>query len=127
VLDRIFAGEPPVIFGDGEQVYDFVYVEDVADANILAMKAECADEFFNIGMGIGTTINQLVHALLELTGSTLKPEYRAQAQSFVTQRIGSVDKAERLLGFRAATPLAEGLRRVLVWRRPELASTGMGS
>jgi UDP-glucose 4-epimerase len=127
VLDRIFAGEPPVIFGDGEQVYDFVYVEDVADANILAMKADCADECFNIGMGIGTTINELVQTLLMLTGSTLKPEYRPQAQSFVTHRIGSVDKAERLLGFRATTPLVEGLQRLLAWRRPTLASAVLGS
>jgi UDP-glucose 4-epimerase len=122
VLDRIFAGEPPIIFGDGEQVYDFVYVEDVAAANILAMKADCVDEFFNIGMGIGTTINELVRTLLALTGSTVEPEYRPQEQSFVTHRIGSIEKAERLLGFRASTPLLEGLRRVVAWRRPELAA-----
>jgi UDP-glucose 4-epimerase len=127
VLDRILAGQPPVIFGDGEQVYDFVYVEDVADANILAMKAECVDEFFNIGMGIGTTINELVQTLLVLTGSTLKPEYHPQAQSFVTHRIGSVEKAERMLGFRATTPLVDGLRRLLAWRRPTLASAVQGS
>ncbi|MBI3741887.1 MAG: NAD-dependent epimerase/dehydratase family protein [Chloroflexi bacterium] len=117
VLDRIFAGKTPLIFGDGKQMYDFVYVEDVAQANILGMKADCADEFFNIGMGVGTTINELVEILLELTGSTLKPEYRPQEQSFVTYRIGSVDKAERLLGFKAKTPLIEGLRRVVEWRK----------
>jgi len=127
VLDRIFAGQAPVIFGDGEQVYDFVYVEDVADANILAMKADCADEFFNVGMGVGTTINELVGHLLALTGSSLEPEYRPQEQSFVTHRIGSVDKAERLLGFRASTPLVEGLRRVVAWRRPELSTAGARS
>lgn len=116
-LDRIFAGQPPIIFGDGSQVYDFIYVDDVAEANILGMKADCADEFFNIGMGVGTTIKELVDMLLELTGSTLQPEYLPQAQSFVTYRIGSVEKAERLLGFKAKTPLLEGLRRVVEWRR----------
>ncbi len=116
-LDRIFAGQPPIIFGDGSQMYDFIYVKDVAEANILGMKADCADEFFNIGMGIGTTINELVDMLLELTGSNLKPEYRPQAQSFVTQRIGSIDKAERLIGFKARTPLLEGLRQVVEWRK----------
>jgi len=119
VLDRIFAGQAPVIFGDGQQVYDFVYVEDVARANVLSMKAECADEFFNIGMGVGTSINELVEILMRLTGSSVRPEYRPQAQSFVTHRIGSVDKAEKLLGFRARTPLEEGLRRVVAWRRGE--------
>jgi len=119
VLDRIFTGEPPLIYGDGSQVYDFVYVEDVAKANILGMKADCADEFFNIGMGIGTTINELVDMLLELTGSSLRPEYRPQAQSFVTHRIGSVAKAEELLGFRAQTGLLEGLRKVVEWRQTQ--------
>jgi UDP-glucose 4-epimerase len=121
-LDRIFAGQRPVIFGDGSQMYDFIYVEDVAKANILGMQAGCVDEFFNIGMGVGTTINELVDMLLELTGSNLKPEYRPQEQSFVTQRIGSVDKAEKLLGFSADTPLLEGLRRVVKWRQSQRAA-----
>ena len=116
VLDRIFAGQPPVIYGDGSQMYDFIYVEDIGEANILGMKADVADEFFNIGRGIGTTINELVDVLLELTGSSLKPEYRPQEQSFVTYRIGSTDKAEKLLGFKARTPLHDGLQRVVEWR-----------
>jgi UDP-glucose 4-epimerase len=116
VLDRIFAGQPPVIFGDGTQTYDFIYVEDVARANLLGMKADCADEFFNIGMGVGTTINELVEILLELTHSKLKPEYRTEEQSFVTNRLGSTEKAEKLLGFRAGTPLREGLKKVVEWR-----------
>ena len=116
VLDRIFAGQRPVVFGDGSQVYDFIHVTDVARANILGMKADCADENFNIGMGIGTSINALVTLLLELTGSTLEIEYRPEVQSFVTHRIGSIDKAERLLGFRACLPLRDGLKSVVDWR-----------
>lgn len=116
-LDRVFAGKPPVVFGDGTQMYDFIFVEDVARANILGMKADCTDEFFNIGSGIGTTVNELVELLLELTGSDLKIEYHPQAQSFVTHRLGSVDKARSMLGFQASTPLLDGLRRVVEWRR----------
>ena len=118
-MDNILAGKPPVIFGDGKQMYDFIYVEDVAEANILGMKADCTDEFFNIGMGIGTTINELVDMLLELTGSTLKPDYHSQAQSFVTHRVGSTEKAKQLLGFSAKTPLLEGLRTVVEWRKQQ--------
>jgi len=117
VLDRIFAGERPVIYGDGSQVYDFIFVTDVAEANVLAMKAECADEFFNIGMGVGTNISDLVQELLELTGSELEPEYLPQAHSFVTHRLGSIDKAREMLDFVAQTPLRDGLARVLDWRR----------
>jgi nucleoside-diphosphate-sugar epimerase len=61
--------------------------------------------------------------LLELTGSPLTPEYRPEAQSFVTHRIGSIDKAERLLGFCASTPLRDGLAKVVAWRK-ELAAAG---
>lgn len=119
VLDKIFAGERPVVFGDGSQVYDFIHVADVARANVLGMKAECADENFNVGMGLGTSINELVGMLLELTGSSLTIDYRPQAQSFVTHRIGSIDKAERMLGFKATIPLAEGLRSVVEWRQSQ--------
>jgi len=119
VLDRIFSGHRPVIYGDGTQMYDFIYVEDVAKANILGMKADVADEFFNIGMGRGTTINELVDMLLELTGSDLEPEYLPQEQSFVTYRIGSIEKAEQLLDFRASTPLLDGLKKVVEWRRSQ--------
>jgi UDP-glucose 4-epimerase len=116
VLDRIFDGQRPIVFGDGSQVYDFVHVADVARANVLGMTADCADEHFNIGMGVGTSINELVQLLLELTGSRLSIEYHPQAQSFVTHRIGSTEKAERLLGFKATIPLREGLKSVVDWR-----------
>jgi len=116
VLDRIYSGQRPMIYGDGTQMYDFVYVEDVAEANILGMKSEVTDEFFNIGTGNGTTINELVDMLLELTGSDLEPEYIPEEQSFVTNRIGSTEKAEKLLGFKATTPLLDGLKKVVEWR-----------
>ena len=117
VLDRIQQGLPPIIFGDGSQSYDFIHVSDVARANILALQSEATDECFNIGMGVRTTINELVALLLEITGSTLQPEYRPQERMFVTHRVGSTDKAEKMLGFRATIPLREGLRSVVTWRQ----------
>jgi UDP-glucose 4-epimerase len=117
VLDRIQQGLPPIIFGDGSQSYDFIHVSDVARANILALQSEATDECFNIGMGVRTTINELVALLLEITGSTLQPEYRPQERMFVTHRVGSTDKAEKMLGFRATIPLRAGLRSVVTWRQ----------
>jgi UDP-glucose 4-epimerase len=119
VLDRIDQGLPPIIFGDGSQTYDFIHVADVARANVLALKSDVSDEFFNIGMGVKTSINELVALLLQITGSSLRPEYRPQEQMFVTHRVGSTEKAERLLGFRARIPLEEGLRSVVAWRRAD--------
>jgi UDP-glucose 4-epimerase len=117
VLDRIDQGLAPLIFGDGSQAYDFIHVDDVARANILALKSDATDEFFNIGMGVRTTVNELVERLLHITGSSLKPQHLPQEQMFVTHRVGSTDKAERLLGFRATIPLDQGLQSVVEWRR----------
>lgn len=119
VLDRIAHKLPPIIFGDGSQAYDFIHVQDVARANILALKSDATDECFNIGMGVKTNINELVTRLIEITRSNVQPEYRPQEQMFVTHRVGSTDKAERMLGFRAAIPLDEGLRSVVEWRQQD--------
>jgi UDP-glucose 4-epimerase len=121
VLDRIGDGERPIIHGDGSQIYDFVYVTDVARANVLGMRADCVDEAFNIGCGIGTSVNELVGSLLQLTNSSLQPEYRPAQHAAVTRRIGSTEKAERLLGFCATTPLLDGLRRVVAWHQTGVA------
>jgi UDP-glucose 4-epimerase len=117
VLDRIDQGLPPVIFGDGSQAYDFIHVEDVARANILALESDATDEFFNVGMGVKTTIDELVQMLLTISQSDLTPEYKPQEQMFVTHRVGSTDKAESRLGFRAQIELQDGLRSVVEWRR----------
>jgi UDP-glucose 4-epimerase len=123
VLDRIDQGLPPLIFGDGSQAYDFIHVRDVARANVLALKSDATDEFFNVGMGVKTTINELTARLIELSGSKVQPEYRPQEQMFVTHRVGSTEKAERLLGFRAQTTLEEGLTTVIEWRRKDQEQT----
>ena len=116
VLDRLEQGLPPVIFGDGSQSYDFVHVADVARANILSMLSNSTDEFFNIGTGQETTINQLVEMLLDITGSDLKPQYEPQTAMFVTRRLGSTEKASKLLAFQATASLRQGLESVVAWR-----------
>jgi nucleoside-diphosphate-sugar epimerase len=114
------AGEPPVIFGDGSQAYDFVHVADVARANIFALKSEAAtDRNYDVGTDVKTTIKELLDALLEITGSDLEPDYRPQEQMFVTHRVGSTENAERDLGFVAEIPYEEGLLLVVEWRRSD--------
>lgn len=116
-LDAIENGTAPLIFGDGEQSMDFVFVEDVARANVLAMQSDVTDEAFNVGTGIQTSLNQLCAALLKLTGSKLKPEHRpARAVANVTRRQAAIEKAARLLGFKASISLEEGLQKLIDWR-----------
>ena len=119
VIDRVERGERPVIYGDGSQSYDFIFVNDVARANVLAAGDPLADEAFNVGTGVRTTIGDLVHELLTLMGSPLQPEYRPQEAAFVQHRVGSTEKAAKLLDFRAEVPLREGLRQLLAWRRSQ--------
>jgi UDP-glucose 4-epimerase len=111
-LKRIAAGEPPVINGDGSQSFDFVYVSDGAAATVWAMESDISDEVFNVGSGDERTVREVVFALLELAESPLQPEFR-DVQVPMVRRVGSSEKAARLLGWRARVPLREGLRRVV--------------
>lgn len=121
VLDRIDAGEPPVVYGDGSQAYDFIYVGDVARSNLLAMQSKATDEAINICTGIRTSIRELVELLRELTGSKTEVEYRPAAQQFVTDRLGDPTRSRELLGFEATVPLREGLKKLIEWRATELS------
>ena len=116
MLDRIDRGESPVVFGDGSQMYDFVYVEDVARANVLAMTSAASGRSYNVGRGIGTPIKELAELLLRLTNSPSAIEYRPAGQTFVTNRIGSTEAARRDLGFSWSVDLDDGLRRLIAWR-----------
>ena len=115
-MERIAAGEPPLIFGPGDQTMDFVEVRDVARANILAAKAEVTDEVFNVASGTETSLNQLADALLRVMGSNLRPEHLPERKvNPVQRRLADIAKAQRLLGFKAMIPLEAGLDRLVGW------------
>ncbi len=116
MLDSIDRGEPLVVYGDGSQAYDFVYVGDCGDANVCAIKADAADRFYNVGTGIRTTIKELAEMLLEITGSDAGIRYEPEGVSFVKNRIGSTVQAEEEIGFRAKTNLQDGMRALVEWR-----------
>jgi UDP-glucose 4-epimerase len=115
-MERIAAGEPPLIFGDGNQTMDFVYVEDVAHANILAATAHVTDAVFNVASGKETSLNQLADMLLRVMGSSLRPEYRLERKvNPVQRRLSDTDRASRMLDFKTTLPLEEGLKRLVTW------------
>src|SRR5262245_44733205 len=117
-MERIAAGQPPLILGDGTQTMDFVYIEDVARANILALQSDVADEVFNVGSGTETSLNELAAALLATMNSTLRPEYGPERKvNPVPRRLADTAKAERVLSFRARVDLREGLARLVEWWR----------
>lgn len=119
ILDRLYSGQPPVLFGDGSQTLDFVHVYDVARANVLAMESDTPGGFFNVCSGTGTTLKEVAELLMELTGIRLDPEYRRAntGTALVSKRIGSPRKAMDELGFATQISLAEGLRILIDWRQ----------
>jgi UDP-glucose 4-epimerase len=113
VLNRIRAGEPPTIMGDGSQSFDFVHVADVAAANVRAMASDVSDVVFNVGGGNEATVREIVELLLEATGSELQPDIRADQHVPMLRRVGSSERAKRELGWQPAYGLEEGLRDVV--------------
>jgi UDP-glucose 4-epimerase len=118
-MERIEAGLPPVIFGDGKQTMDFVHVRDVARANILGAKSHATDEVFNIASGTETSLAQLAAALASVMGrGDLVPEFGPERSvNPVPRRLASIAKSEEILGFRACISLEEGLRDLVAWWR----------
>jgi len=115
-MERIAAGEPPLIFGDGGQTMDFIYVQDVARANILAAKAEVTDAVFNVASGTETSLRQLAETLLQVMGANLPLEHRPERKvNAVRRRLAAIGKAREQLGFQAAVPLSDGLRQLVAW------------
>ena len=118
MLDAIDRGEGPTILGDGSEAFDFVAVEDCAAANICALNADATDRFYNVGTGLRTSLKEIGEKLLNLTGSNQEIKYAPRSQAtLVRNRIGSPVRAEKEIGFKAAIPLDEGLRRLIEWRR----------
>jgi len=117
MLDRLEQGQPPVVYGDGSQQYDFIHVADVARANLLALEAETTGRCYNVGRGVGTSVKELAELLVRLTGSSCGLQYEPAGQTFVTHRVGCTKLAERDLGFRCTIGLEEGMRSLIEWRR----------
>jgi nucleoside-diphosphate-sugar epimerase len=123
-MQRIAAGQPPVILGDGTQTMDFIYVDDVARANILAAQSDVTDDVFNVASGMETSLNALARALLVAMASPLAPEYGpVRAVNPVPRRLADTGKAHTRLGFTARVGLEEGLARLVAWWRRMAAET----
>lgn len=122
-MDRIDQGEPPLIFGDGNQTMDFVYIDDVARATILAANAEATDVAVNVASGIETSLNQLAKALVKAMDGSVEPVHVEQRKvNPVSRRLADTSLAKELFGFEAEVSLEDGLERLVDWwraNRPE--------
>ncbi|WP_329332287.1 SDR family NAD(P)-dependent oxidoreductase [Streptomyces sp. NBC_00663] len=120
-MERIEAGEPPLILGDGTQTMDFVDVRDIARANVLAAESEITDEVFNVASGTETSLRELADGLLEAMGAEgLEPVHGpARAVNGVSRRLADTSQAAERLGFTAQIDLRTGLKDLVEWWRAE--------
>jgi UDP-glucose 4-epimerase len=117
-MERIEAGQPPLILGDGKTSMDFIYIDDVARANVLGLKSDVSDEVFNVASGVETTLLELAEALMRVMGKDMAPEFGPpRGVNAVPRRLACTKKAEAMLGFKASVDLDEGLRRLVTWWR----------
>jgi UDP-glucose 4-epimerase len=123
-LDCIDRGVPPQIHGDGSATMDFVYVGDVARANILALQSDCDRGVYNIASGTETSLLDLWKALQRVTGTYhLSPEFRPLRKvNRVPRRLGDIRRAREDLGFVSQMSLEKGLRHLVEWRAEQLTS-----
>src|SRR3954471_20239245 len=121
-MERIAAGEPPLILGDGRQTMDFVYIGDVARSNVLAAQSDLTDAVFNVASGTETSLLDLARMLLAVMECDLPVAHGpARAVNGVTRRLADTTAAREQLGFEAEVDLEEGLRRLVEWWRGERA------
>ncbi len=120
MLNKIEANEAPTINGDGSQAYDFIYVEDVAKANVAALTSDVAHGFYNVGTEVQTSIKKLCDTILYLKSSDLVVNYKPYSvddtRALVQNRIGSGKKATDEIGFTYNYTLEEGLQKLIDWR-----------
>jgi UDP-glucose 4-epimerase len=117
-MERIEAGTPPLILGDGTTSMDFINVGDIARANVLGLASDVSNEAFNVASGVETSLNDLARALLRVMRSNLQPEYGPERKvNPVSRRLADVSKAADMLGFRAEIGLERGLEELVAWWR----------
>ncbi len=113
-ITRVAAGEPITIFGDGEQSRDFTYITNVVDATVRAGEAEGASgRIFNVAAGAPASVNQLADAVGRILGKPVEKRYEEPRAGDVRDSWADVGEAERVLGYRAAVDLEQGLRRTV--------------
>lgn len=113
-ITRALSGENPVIFGDGEQTRDFVYVKDVVKANIMAMESE-ESGVFNVATGRKVSVNELASLIIELSGNDLSPVYDEPREGDIVHSYGDASKIKEKIGFEASYGVEDGLRETMGW------------
>ena len=112
-LERIRDGVPPKINGDGTQFRDFVYVEDVANANIMSMESEINHEFFNVGTNTSITILDLANTIIKFSGLHIDPIFNPELKGDVKETIANVDLIREKIGWKPKVMLVDWIKEII--------------
>ncbi|MHC4221761.1 MAG: SDR family oxidoreductase [Planctomycetota bacterium] len=120
-VTAILKGQPPTIYGDGQQSRDFTYIDNVVQANLLAARAKhTAGQTVNIACGQAVTINQIIDMINELTGNNVKPTYVDSRAGDVKHSLADISLAEKTIGFKPTIDFQAGLKKAIIWYRENL-------
>jgi UDP-N-acetylglucosamine/UDP-N-acetyl-alpha-D-glucosaminouronate 4-epimerase len=120
-LAHMLKGEPPIVFGDGEQSRDFSYIENVIQANIKAAEAtETHGEVVNIACGAQVTVNQVIGRMNELLGADIEPTYEPERPGDIKHSWADVSLAREVIGFEPVVQFDEGLQQAFQWYKENL-------
>jgi len=122
-VSKLLRGERPVIYGDGEQTRDFVYIDNVVEANIRAAtltKPGFDGRAFNIGCGREISVNELYRIIAEELGSDMEPRYEPPRPGEVRRSVADIGAAREAFDYEPAVDVREGLRRSVGWYRENL-------
>jgi UDP-glucose 4-epimerase len=118
-IESLFAGQPPVIHGDGNQTRDFTYIDDAVEATVMAAQSDRATgEVFNVGTGVETRVNELAAILSRLVGLNLEPQHTNRRDiDNIRRRVVNIEKTRRTLRWVPSFTLEAGLKNTVQWQR----------
>ena len=114
-LNRIRQNEAPVIYGDGNSIRDYIYIGDAIDATISLLNCRSNEKLFNVGSGTGTSLNQLLEIMSEVTGKPVSPIYKEDGGRYIKKVILDISKIQRETGWQPKTNISKGITRTWEW------------
>ena len=114
-LDTIRKGKQPIVYGDGDSVRDYIYIKDAVDATTKIFEKKTKERIFNIGSGSGTSLNDLIRIMSDVTGKRIVPKYRRGPRVYVSRIVLDISRIRNEIEWRPRTPLDEGMRRTWDW------------
>jgi len=114
-LNKIKNDEQPIIYGDGAMVRDYIYIQDAVDATMALLEIRSDEKVFNIGSGIGTSINELLSIMSTVTGKQVVPDYVLSDKQYIQKIVLDISKIRGKTGWQPKTSLEDGIRKTWSW------------